>query len=133
MAREPKKSIKQVIDADGRYPLPAVQFVREGLSRTVELLYPQSDPNDAESRRHVSGPELCHGLRQLAFDRWGMLARSVLQRWNITETKDFGEIVFLLIESGWMQKEPQDCLEDFENVYDFAAAFESDFEITDET
>jgi len=130
MPPEPKKSIHQVIKEDGRYPLPAVQFVREGLSRTVEEQHPEGAVPG--TRRHVSGAELCHGLRQLALERWGMLARSVLQRWNITETKDFGEIVFLLVESGWMQKGPQDSIEDFENVYDFADAFETDFDLADE-
>ena len=130
MAHEPKKSIQQIIKENGRYPLPAVQFVREGLSRTVEQEHPEGATPGA--RRHISGAQLCEGLRQLALQRWGMLARSVLQRWNITGTRDFGEIVFLLVESGWMQKEPQDCLEDFENVYDFSEAFERDFEVSDE-
>ena len=129
-SEKPKKSIEQLIQEDGRYPLPAVQFVREGLSRTVENQ--RARGLLAGSRRHVSGAELSDGLREVALDRWGMLARMVLQRWNITNTRDFGEIVFLLVENGWMQKEPQDQLDDFDDVYDFTEAFDNHFELPEE-
>ena len=131
MPDKPTKSIEQIIAEDGRYPLTAVQFVREGLNHTVSHKQLKNDPEIA--RRHVSGAELCLGLRDLACKRWGMLARMVLQKWNITGSRDFGEIVFLLVDNGWMRKESQDCIEDFENVYDFKEVFDSFFEIGDAT
>ena len=127
MLEKPEKSIEEIIVADGRYPLAAVQFVREGLNHTVSKWHgPSSDPS---GRRHVSGAQLCEGLRELALKRWGLMARQVLRRWHITSTRDFGEIVFLLVNNGWMQKEPEDSLEDFDDVYDFAVAFDRQFEI----
>lgn len=131
MAEAPKKRIEDVIDEDGRYPLEAVQFVREGLNYTVGKVYGSGDVG-LGGRRHVSGTQLCQGLRDLARQRWGLLARSVLRRWHITSTTDFGEIVFLLVDSGWMQKEPQDSLDDFDDVYDFAEAFDRDFALGEE-
>ena len=68
----------------------------------------------------------------MALIRWGLLARSVLERWNIKRTRDFGEIVFLLVNNGWMQKEPQDRIEDFDNVYDFSEAFGNGFNLSPE-
>ena len=40
-------------------------------------------------------------------------AQTVLSRWNITTTLDFGRIVFALIEIGHLQKTEADRLDDF--------------------
>ncbi len=122
----PNRSIEEVILEDGRYPLEAVQFVRAGLNYTVQQVYKKQGQSE---RRHISGEQLCMGLRDLARQKWGMLAGSVLGQWNIHGTKDFGEIVFLLVETGWMQKQPSDCREDFDGIYDFDDEFGSDFEL----
>jgi uncharacterized repeat protein (TIGR04138 family) len=75
--------------------------------------------------RHVTGQELCWGLRDLAVMRWGMLAKTVLRRWKVKRTEDFGKIVFALIEQGQLRKQPGDTLDDFKSVYDFDEAFDT--------
>jgi uncharacterized repeat protein (TIGR04138 family) len=127
MENKPTKSIEEIFAENGRYPLDAVQFVREGLNHSVKKFHPEEEP---DAPRHISGEQLCKGLLELAWDRWGLMAKSVLNRWNLNTTRDFGEIVFLLVENGWMQKEPNDSIEDFVNVYDFNQAFQGDFEIS---
>lgn len=77
--------------------------------------------------RHVSGRDLCWGLRDYALRRWGMLARCVLESWSIKTTEDFGRIVFGFIELNLMQKQAQDTLDDFQSIYDFKAAFDETF------
>lgn len=79
--------------------------------------------------RHVSGVDLCWGLRDMAHRKWGYMARSVLQRWGITRTLDFGRIVFAAIDAGLMQKQPSDTLDDFDGVYDFVTAFDAAYKI----
>lgn len=79
--------------------------------------------------RHVSGEDLCHGLRELALQRWGLMAATVLRAWNIHSTHDFGRLVFSLIEAGRLQKQPGDRVEEFDDVYDFRAAFDGAFQI----
>ncbi len=64
----------------GLYPAEAFQFVRDGLNRTSELVHGPGGPGDAD--RHVSGQQLCMGLRDYAIERYGMLALSVLSGWN---------------------------------------------------
>lgn len=127
MQNQPEKSIEQIIREDGRYPIKAVQFVREGLNHTILLFFPDKQPGQ---RQHVGGSQLCEGIRDLAVNRWGLMAQSVLKSWHITCTRDFGEIVFLLVNSGWMQKEDQDGINDFDNVFDFDQAFDKQFKIT---
>jgi uncharacterized repeat protein (TIGR04138 family) len=79
--------------------------------------------------RHVSGQQLCWAIRDAALERWGLMARSVLTRWNIRSTEDIGEIVFALVDNDWLQKQPHDSIEDFHNVYHFEEAFDRTYEL----
>ncbi|MCP4713003.1 MAG: hypothetical protein GY869_30615 [Planctomycetes bacterium] len=128
MIKKPERSIEEIFSEDKRYPLEAVQFVREGLNHSVAKFH--ADGGESGTVRHVSGAQLCEGLLELALKRWGLMARSVLEKWNIKQTRDFGEIVFLLVNNGWMQKEPSDRLDDFDNVYDFKKAFRQGFDLS---
>jgi uncharacterized repeat protein (TIGR04138 family) len=74
--------------------------------------------------RHVSGRQLCWGLRDYALDRWGILARVVLESWGVRGTLDFGRIVFAFIDHDIMQRQDGDALEDFQEVYAFPVALD---------
>lgn len=113
-------SMEEVIRHDGRYPPEAYGFLQEGLSLAVKN---KQDAQSLDESRHVTGQEFCEALRELAIERWGLLARTVLSRWNIHRTIDFGNMVYLLIEHGFMRKTEEDSLEDFRAVYDFDKAF----------
>lgn len=124
-----QRTLDEVVESVGVYPLEAYEFVYRGLSHTVNQVHGQRGPNEERTDLHVGGAQLCRGLRDLALSEWGLLARTVLRRWNITSTLDFGNIVFALVDNGLMQKTEDDTVEDFRNVYDFASAFESDYRI----
>src|SRR4051812_46307535 len=127
-----EKSVLQVVQDVGLYPPEAFAFIQKGLNFTVERLHgKQKDgrQKDPTVSRHVTGQDLCEGLREVALAEWGRLARTVLRRWNITSTLDFGRIVFAMVDAGLMQKTEDDSVEDFRNVYDFRNAFESDYHI----
>ena len=64
------------------------------------------------------------GVRDLAIERFGPMARSVLEHWGIERTADVGAIVFALVESGVLIKQDEDSPADFEDVFDFDDAFE---------
>jgi uncharacterized repeat protein (TIGR04138 family) len=124
------RTLAQIVDEVGLYPVEAYHFVEQGLAHAVKRLHGEADPDDPNpGGRHVSGQDLCEGLREMALAQWGLLARTVLKRWNITSTVDFGRIVFALIEGGRMQKTDADSLDDFRNVYDFRTAFEGEYRI----
>ena len=112
--------LHEALRADGRYPLDAFEFLHEGLAFTTSQVHGDEDP---ERPRHVSGQQLCQGLRDYAIERWGRLARLVLARWNINATEDFGQMVFLLVNLGVLGKQDSDNIEDFTAVFDFNAAF----------
>ncbi len=112
--------IVQLCANDDRYAPAAYYFVREALDLTVTQTGREGKPPGA---RHVSGGELCEGLRQYAIQQYGPLARSVLAQWGVTSTGDFGNLVFNLIEARLLGKSEEDSLEDFQNVFAFDDAF----------
>ena len=122
MNQTQKKSIEQVVEECGRYPLEAFEFVRHGLNFTVQRIHGDTR-NKEEAACHVSGKQLSQGLRDYAIMRYGPMARAVLGHWGINRTQDFGRIVFAMVESKLMQKTDQDDVRDFDGVFDFDEAF----------
>ncbi|MBI2901793.1 MAG: hypothetical protein HYY17_16530 [Planctomycetes bacterium] len=109
-----ERGIRDLVARDPRYPFEAYRFVFEALDHTVR---------EIGERRHVTGRELLGGLRKLALDQFGGLARMVFDGWNVRGTGDFGEIVFNLVGVGLMGKTDRDSKDDFRDVYDFDDAF----------
>ena len=98
-----------------RYHETAYVFILSALHHVIEHL---PEP------RHISGAELAGGVRDLAIERFGPMARTVLEHWGIQSTSDVGDIVFALIECGVLIKQDDDAKEDFADVFDFDEAFE---------
>lgn len=113
-------SIEQIAAEDGRYMPQAFHFVREALDYKLRQL---------GEFRHLSAEELLDGVRQLALEQFGLMARVVLEQWGVTSTEDVGEIVYLLIDHGLLFKSPEDSKEDFKGVYDFREAFDESYRV----
>ena len=118
-----------ILERAGSYPIEAFNFVREGLNHTVERALLQHEAGlragglGNPDTHHVTGQQLCLGLRDYAILQYGMLAPAVLRHWNIVRTEDFGRIVYAMIEGGVMSKTKDDSVDDFSSVYDFDEAF----------
>ena len=117
---EMKKNLEQIAREDGRFSPTGIKFVYEGLSLTAKKITVEP--------RHVSGQTLCEGLKKLAIEKWGRMAIVVLNAWGIKTTRDFGEIVWLMIRHKWMSAAGGDSIDDFNDVYDFKTVFEDQFE-----
>jgi uncharacterized repeat protein (TIGR04138 family) len=124
-------TLNAIVEDLALYPLDAFRFVEEALSFAANQIHGQLPPGKQvqPASRHISGQQLCEGLRRYALLQWGLLAQTVLRRWNITCTLDFGRIVFALIDAGRLQKTDHDSIDDFRNVFDFRTAFEQDYRI----
>jgi len=123
-------SLEDIAREDGRYPAEALAFVSEALHFTQKML--GREPRKGRKLRdcHVTGRELCEGIRRFALQEFGYMAKTVFEKWGIRSTRDFGEIVYLLIRYGLMSKTESDSIDDFNDVYDFSEAFDHPFEIT---
>jgi uncharacterized repeat protein (TIGR04138 family) len=78
-------------------------------------------------RRHISGPELATSCRDLALERYGVMARMVLEHWSIRNTRDIGDVVFALVDLGLLISQPTDSKDDFRDIFDFDQAFEHEY------
>jgi len=111
---------------DARFDRKAYEFVRLGLDHTVKEIRKRETAR-VDKSRHVTGPELLNGLRVYALDQFGPMAKTILESWGIRRCRDFGDIVFNLIEYKVLSKTDSDRLEDFDGLYDFEGAFVTPF------
>jgi len=109
-----ESQIRELSRESGSFTPEAFFFIYEALDFTVKHL-------DREG--HVAGRELLMGIRDLALENFGYLAKTVLNAWGVKKTEDFGRIVFMLVENDLMGKTENDSIDDFVNVYDFDDAF----------
>ena len=115
-----KKNLEKIAKEDGRFSPRIIRFVHEGLNYTAKKV--------VDEPGHVDGQKLCEGLRQLAIEKWGRLAMLVLSTGGIKTTRDFGEVVYLMIKHKWMSAQQTDSIEDFNDIYDFKTVFKDQFE-----
>ena len=90
----------------------------------------KEDGSEAKQDHHLTGQQLCQAIREFALEQYGFMAKTVLNSWGIHTTGDFGEIVYNLIRVREMRKSKTDHREDFDDQYDFDAAFEPRFELS---
>lgn len=76
------------------------------------------------TRRHVNGRELAAAVRDLALEKFGVMARLVLEHWGVRATADVGDIVFAMVDLGLLMSQPNDSRLDFVDVYEFDEVFE---------
>ena len=154
---DPSHPIVKLIKEDDRYAFDAYVFVFEALNYAQNILQmgnevpaeirdqdlddelenepgdePDDELDDEEKpvEHHVTGQQLCEAIKEYALFQYGYMAKDVLGSWGIKGTGDFGEIVFNLIRIEQMRKTPHDRKEDFQDIYDFDAAFRKSFKIT---
>jgi len=100
------------------YAEGAFVFLHEGMVAAEDALRERG-----EGPRHLTGAELSEALRDHARRSYGVLAEYILASWGLRSTRDFGEIVYLLIDEGVFGKTEDDRIEDFDDVFDFKQAF----------
>ena len=103
---------------ESRYAEGAYLFVLAALEFKQSQLTP---------RRHITGRELAIACRDLAMQRYGVMARIVLERWGVRSTEDIGAVVFTLVELGYLASLPTDTRDQFEGVYDFVDTFDRSY------
>ena len=117
------ENVEVILTKDPRYAREAYGFVREALDYTQKLI----GKENRGQVRHITGQELLDGIRQFALNQFGPMVVTVLEEWGIHNSRDFGEIVFNMVEIGLLAKTENDNRDDFNNGYDFTDAFRKPF------
>jgi uncharacterized repeat protein (TIGR04138 family) len=115
--------LEKIVAQDPRFARDAYHFTREALDFTQKLI----SRENRGSVRHVTGQELLDGIRQFALQQYGPMTVTVLEDWNVKNCRDFGDIVFNMVESGLLAKTEKDTRDDFQTGYDFTDAFRKPF------
>ncbi len=68
--------------------------------------------------RHVTGQELLLGITRFAKEKFGDMAYFVFEEWGVKQGRDFGHIVFQLVEVGEIKKTADDSIDDFDINFD---------------
>ena len=111
------EAVDILLNSDSRYTREAYVFIRDGLDHTMKMMKRKGNEG------HVTGQQLCEGLKQYALKQYGPMVPTVFEYWGIKCTDDFGEIVWNLVELGVFGKTEGDSKADFKGVFDFTEAF----------
>ena len=109
------KEFSRMATQDDRFTMEAFRFVVMAVSRT---LVPQGP-----TPSNVSGRQIALSFRDLALEKFGPRALQTLDGWGLRSTADIGTVVFRMIDFRLLKRGPDDSLEDYADVYDFAEAF----------
>jgi len=146
------KRFAKLLEQDKRFKPEAYFFVFEVLDYAQNRLHLgelgpsdpvavapefESEEQDADTTseeagiegKHISGQDLAEAARQYALEMYGFMAKTVLKGFGIKSTGDIGEVVYNMIKIGRMRKTSADSRQDFEDVYDFATAFDHNYVI----
>jgi len=116
-----ESKIEALARRDRRYSPEAFHFVFEALDFVAER------PATHSVSHHITVSQLLDGLRELALEQFGPLARPVFESWGVYGTEDFGEIVFRLIDNDLLNASDQDHREDFSGAFSFREAFDEGY------
>ena len=109
---------------DPRYKRGAYYFLRQALDYSLKELHKDGK---LDRTNHLTGQQLLEGIRLYAIDQYGPMARTVFENWGVRECRDFGNIVFNLVDCKVLGKTDQDRPEEFDGGYSFSAAFDKPF------
>ncbi|WP_417379248.1 Minf_1886 family protein [Gimesia sp.] len=107
----------------------AYDFIFEALQQAQEIYSRQVVQEGEQEEAHVSGQELLEGVRELALKQFGLMTLTVFKQWGVQSTRDFGKMVFEMIEHGRMRKTENDRLEDFVDIFNFEQVFDVEYVI----
>ena len=117
-----EEALEKIRAKDPRYARDAYMFVREALEHTQKAI-----AKEDRRVRHVTGQELLAGIREYALAQFGPMVMTLFEEWRVRHCGDFGEIVFNMIEVGWLAKTKEDSRAHFAGGYDFSEAFRKPF------
>jgi uncharacterized repeat protein (TIGR04138 family) len=117
------EAVDLILAKDTRFARDAYTFVREALDFTQKLVVREA----RGAIRHVTGQELLGGIRKFALEQFGPMTVTVFEEWGVKSCRDFGEIVFNMVEIGLLAKTDKDTRDDFQDGYDFTDAFRKPF------
>ncbi len=114
-------AVDSILAQHPEYRAEAYSFMRQALDAASEQFHKDKDSP------HLSAEELYLGACAYALEEYGPLARLVLSRWGIRHSKDFGNIVYNLIDAGIFGKQKGDSREQFDNLQNLSELLDAPY------
>jgi len=111
-------AIERIRSRDKRYTPEAFALVWDSLAYAIQRI---------GKPRHLSAEELCAHLCELAKERYGVLAFSIIERWGVRSTEDIGAAVYALIDERILTEQDGDSPADFSGVFDLKERMENQY------
>ena len=118
------QSVGSILKRDRRFDPHAYFFLKEALDFTLKRV----TESGGGQPRHVSGPELLVGFRDLALEQFGPMAVTLMTEWGVRKCGDVGEMVFNLIDEQIFGRQESDCKEEFVGSFDLEDALRRPFQ-----
>ena len=118
MNREFDNIVTEICEKDQRYAEGVYEFVMEALAFSQRRF---------KRIKHVPGPELLEGIKDLLMIKFGPLTLNVLNHWGIKATDDFGHIVLNLVEQRILKQDKEDNIDSFRNGFNFEEVFKQGY------
>ncbi len=115
--KEAEKRFRNLLKKYDDYEPEAYQLIYETLDYTFKYI------TKSKNNKHVTAQELLEGFRLYSINKFGLLAKVVMDKLRIRNTNDIGKIVFYLIDYELLGKQKSDKQKDYNNVYDFNKVF----------
>ena len=120
-----EKVIEILVERYPQYTEEAYEFMRAGMDSAADRFC-----RDDKSP-HLSARELYLGACAYALEEYGPLAARVLEFWGIKSSRDFGNIVYNLIEVGVFGKQKGDSPEQFDELPDLQQVLNAPYDGTE--
>jgi len=104
--------IEKIQSSDPRFTRKAYEFVLKSLNHALE----KETAKAGASPPHRTARQLIEACESLAKRSYGKEARAQLKAWGIQTSGDIGDIVFHLVENGFLGKKPEETRADFDGV-----------------
>jgi uncharacterized repeat protein (TIGR04138 family) len=107
--------LEELCEFDPRFSREAYEFVLKSLFYALmkDAILPQHSRCHS---RHATARELIDAGQIYARETWGTSAKAQLKRWGIETSSDVGDVVFLLVENGFLGRRPDDNRSDFDHL-----------------
>ena len=120
-----EKVIETLVERYPQYTEEAYEFMRAGMDAAADRFCKD------DKSPHLSARELYLGACAYALEEYGPLAARVLEFWGIKCSRDFGNIVYNLIEVGVFGKQKGDSPEQFDTLPDLQQVLNTPYDGTE--
>jgi uncharacterized repeat protein (TIGR04138 family) len=107
-----RPKIEKLIAKEPRFTFEAYEFIYASLTRAVH----ETPLQPGERGRHATAAEFVRACGEQARRAWGENARAHAQSLGFTSASDIGDIIFLLVDNGYMGKRESDKRSDFDGL-----------------